>query len=343
MCLFLLGPILGAPPLGPNSPRARPIIISTDPGIDDSIALLLAIASPEVELRAVCIDFGSLSNMSRLAQNALAVLALGGAHDVPVYVGASSPLTAPFHDLGGPLFHGRDGLGRVVPPVAPSHGVNTSLSGAEAIVEACRTWQPKPTLISLAPLANIALALALEPRLPLLCPDLYIMGGTVAAAGNVSPMTEANIANDAESAARVFAAGFKLRVAGLDVTMNTWLNTTFLDSLKVLPNQAGPFIWNITQFYLAAYRMHGGYDGESMPLHDPSALMMLLRPALYGFSRWTSTVDTAPFPSLTRGLVIADRRGGPLTPPSNASSLFAMQVDAVGVRRELYERLSALA
>jgi inosine-uridine nucleoside N-ribohydrolase len=231
-----------------SSSTPRPVIISTDPGIDDSIALLLAIASPQINLRAVCIDFGSLSNTSQLAQNALAVLSLGGAAHVPVYMGAALPLSAPFHDLGGPLFHGKDGLGGVRRP--PTQGsINTTISAPEAIVEACREWKVKPILISLAPLTNIALALGLEPQLAKLCPDLYIMGGTMAVAGNVSPLAEANIANDAEAAARVFSAGFNLRVAGLDVTMSTWLSEDYLQSLRLLPGPVGEFVYNMTQFY----------------------------------------------------------------------------------------------
>ena len=169
----------------------RPLIISTDPGIDDTIALLLAVASPELDLRAVCVDFGSLSNLTQLGHNALAVLANAGASDVPVYLGASVPIAAPFHDLGGELFHGADGLGGATPPgPGPVHQINRTLTAAEAIVEACRTWPTPPALVSLAPLTNIALALDLEPRLPTLCPDLWIMGGTVAAPGNVSPLAE---------------------------------------------------------------------------------------------------------------------------------------------------------
>lgn len=322
----------------------RPVIISTDPGVDDSIALLLAVASPELDLRAVCINFGSLNDTEQLASNALGVLALARATDVPVYLGAALPLAAPFHDLGGDRFHGLDGTGGVPPPVTPTHGVNTTLSAAELIVEACRTWDPKPVLISLAPLTNVALALGLEPRLPQLCPDLYIMGGTVMAAGNVSPLAEANLANDAEAASRVFSAGFTLRVAGLDVTMATWLDSPYLDSIRELPVPAGPWIWNMTQFYRNAYREIGGYNG-SMPLHDPTPVMMLLEPQLYGLERWPASIDTSLYPSPTRGLVVADRRGGPLSPPwtaANASTQFAMTVNAEGVRDALRERLGQL-
>lgn len=323
-----------------NEPR--PLIVSTDPGIDDSIALLLAAASPEVDLRAVCINFGSLHSVDKLAHNALAVLDLAGKGHVPVYVGASDPLSAPFHDLGGPLFHGVDGLGGTPPPAA-RRGVNGTLSSAEAIVEACRYWNPKPVLLSLAPLTNIALALALEPQLPTLCPDLFLMGGTIVAAGNVSPVAEANIANDAEAAAKVFAAGFNTRIAPLDVTMATWLDTPYLESLLGLPNSAGSFVWNITRFYTNAYRVHGGFR-DGMPLHDPSALLMFLRPDLYTTQRWPATIDTSPFPSSTRGLIIADRRGGPLSPPpaANITLHFASEVDADGVRSFLRERLAML-
>jgi purine nucleosidase len=297
------------------TPR-RPLIIRTDPGIDASIAMLLAAASPEVDLRAVCINFGSLHNVSQLARNALAVLEIAGRGDVPVYVGAVDPLAAPFHDLGGPLFHGEDGLGGAPRP-AVHHGVDVTKTVPEAIVEACRTWNPKPVLASLAPLTNIAVALALEPNLPVLCPDLFLMGGAVAVAGNTSPLAEANLANDAEAAAKVFAAGFNTRIAGLDVTMATWLDTAFLETFRSMPNLAGPFIWNITRFYSKAYGEYGFLNG--MPLHDLSVILMVLKPSLYTMRRWPATIDTSSFPSAARGMVIADRRGGPLSPPPPAN------------------------
>lgn len=324
--------------LTPGTPR--PVIISTDPGIDDSIALLLAVASPELDVRAVCINFGSLHNTSVLARNALDVLALAGKTHIPVYIGASDPLAAPFHDLGGPIFHGEDGLGGAVVPRA-HHGVDMSRTAAEAIVLACREWEPKPVLVSLAPLTNIALALALEPRLPTLCPDIFMMGGTVTTPGNVSPLAEANFANDAEAAQKVLAAGFNARIAGLDVTMATWLDDAYMAFLRDSPNKAGHFIWNITRFYVGAYRDVGGFGG-GMPLHDPSAILMLLRPSLYQMRRWPAAIDTSAFPSPTRGLVVADRRGGPLSPspPPNATSHFAMQVDEDGARALLRSRIA---
>lgn len=321
---------------------AVPIIISTDPGIDDSIALMISVSKMSgVDLKAVAIDFGSLSNMTQLHENALEVLALMEADNVPVYVGASLPLSAPFHDLGGPLFHGVDGLGGVRPASHPTHTVNSTVTAPEMIVEACRTWDTPPVLVSLAPLANIAIALNLEPRLPELCPDLYIMGGTLAAAGNVSPIAEANIANDAEAASKVFAAGFKLRVAGLDVTMTSWLDDQYLSDISKIPNKAGPFIYEMTRFYVNAYKVHGGYTG-GMPLHDPSAILMLIRPDLYTFEHYPAYIDTDPYPDATRGLVVADRRGGPASPPSNSTTQFAMLVNVSGVKQQLYNMISSL-
>eukprot|EP00930_Biecheleria_cincta_P051197 TRINITY_DN36357_c0_g1_i1.p1 TRINITY_DN36357_c0_g1~~TRINITY_DN36357_c0_g1_i1.p1 ORF type:complete len:359 (+),score=49.46 TRINITY_DN36357_c0_g1_i1:40-1116(+) len=322
--------------------RPRPLIISTDPGVDDSIALLLAIASPELDLRAVCINFGSLHNVTQLAQNALDVLALAGRSDIPVYLGASDPLSSGFHDLGGMRFHGKDGLGGAERTAAPFH-VEKKQSAPEFIASACRDWDEKPLLVSLAPLTNIALALELEPRLATLCPDLFLMGGTVAAPGNVGPMSEANIANDPDAAQRVIAAGFNAFFAGLDVTMSTWLDDAYLGSLRALPSFAGQFIWNITRFYEHAYEQIAGFAG-GMPLHDPSAIFMHVQPALYVTQRWGAVVDVSPYPSVTRGLVLADRRAGPLSPqpPRNVTTHFAMQVDAPRLLEVLRSRLASL-
>ncbi|CAE7439667.1 unnamed protein product [Symbiodinium natans] len=320
----------------------RPVIISTDPGIDDSIALLLALASPELDVRAVCINFGSLHNTSQLAQNALDILALAGREDIPVFLGATDPISQPFHDLGGPKFHGTDGLGGVRLPHSRAT-VNTSVSAVEFIVHACRSWQPAPLLVSLAPLTNVALALNLDPKLPERCPDLFLMGGTVAAPGNVGPMSEANIANDPEAAARVLSAGFNTQVAALDVTMASWLPPKFLASLRDLPNDAGPFIWQSTRFYERAYETIGGFEG-GMPLHDPTTLLLYLKPELYQLHRWPVTVDTSQYPSVSRGILVVDRRGGPKSPPPPDTDKvhFPMQVDVAGVQEFLLSRLRAL-
>ena len=127
----------------------------------------------------------------------------------------------------------------------------------------------------------------------------------------------------------------------MDVTMQTWLNTSYRESLRGLPGGAGPFIFAMTEFYTNAYRVHAGYGG-GMPLHDPSAVMMLLRPDLYGLVRHPVAIDTAQYPAPTRGLVIADRRGGPLSPASNSTTEFAMQVDVDGVLHELLSRIAKL-
>ena len=113
------------------------------------------------------------------------------------------------------------------------------------------------------------------------------------------------------------------------------------DWFQALPGVAGPFIFAMTEFYTNAYRVHGGYDG-GMPLHDPSALMMLLRPDLYSLHPYPVAIDTSPYPQPTRGLVVADRRGGPMSPPCNSTTELAMQVDVDGVLCELRDRIAKL-
>eukprot|EP00656_Telonema_subtile_P024759 TRINITY_DN2692_c0_g1_i1.p1 TRINITY_DN2692_c0_g1~~TRINITY_DN2692_c0_g1_i1.p1 ORF type:complete len:175 (+),score=44.64 TRINITY_DN2692_c0_g1_i1:115-639(+) len=161
-----------------------------------------------------------------------------------------------------------------------------------------------------------------------------------------SPVAEANIANDADAAKAVFSAGFNAYVAGLDVTMSVWLNNTYLERYRDLGHPVGDFIWNITRFYTNAYKVHAAYPGGVMPVHDPSAVMMLLAPELFGeLRRWNTTVDTAAYPGVTRGMMIPDRRAGPSSPPSTANSYFAMALDeqgAEGYREQLYNRIASL-
>ena len=316
------------------------VIINTDPGIDDSMAIFLALASPELDVIAITINFGSLHNTSILAENALRVLELANRSDVPVFVGAGDPLASEFHDLGGSTFHGNNGLGDIDFP--SPRGRPRSQKAAEYIVDVCSQNKGGISILSLSPMTNIALALDLEPDLPKYVKHIYLMGGTAMEPGNVSPLAEANIANDALSARRVFAAGFHITMAGLDVTMHTRLYPKDLERIRNIGNAAGTFIHAITQFYLAAYR---GVGYPYMPVHDPSAVMALLRPDIYTARALPVEVLATRFGDAADGVTAVDRRGGPLSPaPANASRLPAvlLGVDEGAFKRALLARIATL-
>eukprot|EP01062_Namystynia_karyoxenos_P073460 TRINITY_DN70255_c0_g1_i1.p1 TRINITY_DN70255_c0_g1~~TRINITY_DN70255_c0_g1_i1.p1 ORF type:complete len:380 (+),score=99.26 TRINITY_DN70255_c0_g1_i1:88-1140(+) len=341
--LLAIGAAAAAAGCSGVSCRRTPVVVNTDPGVDDAMALLLLARSPAVDLRGLAINFGNSPNVTLLTHNALAILQLAGRTDVPVAAGAWLPVSAPWEDLGALAFHGANAVGGATLP-QPTRKPDPR-SAAQLIVDVCRKGAAagRPaTILSLAPLSNLAVALELEPALPELCPQLVMMGGSVTAAGNVSPLAEANFANDPEAARRVFAAGFNISLAPLDVTMQTLMTPAYLDSIRGIGNECAGFVWRALQMYAAAYR-DTGYP--SVPVHDSSGVALLTHPQLYGMRHWAvTTVATPRYPNPVRGFLVVDRRGGPLTPPppANATTSFAMRVNVTGFLRWVHSTLAAL-
>ena len=278
-----------------------PILFDTDPGVDDAMALLLALASPELDVLGVTTVFGNSDDMELLTANALSILALAGQTDIPVCAGSALPLTRPYTGRAH-LVHGDNCLGGVVLPASPRPAAPTF--AAQFMVDACRARPGEITLVAVGPLTNLALALRIEPSLPALVREVSIMGGSARAGGNITPVAEFNIFADAEAARLVFAAGWKITMAGLDVTCSPRIAEPFLDRLASAGNRAGRFLADAFGHYLAFYRSRG-FAGACM--HDVHAVMPLVRPDLYTFEQVCIDVETTG--ELTRGQTVADWRG----------------------------------
>src|SRR5262245_38009154 len=172
------------------------IIIDTDPGVDDSMAILLAFNSPEVQVEALTTVFGN-TGTAITTQNALRLVELAGRPDVPVAAGAQKPLLRPFTGDGW-VVHGRNGLGGVAFP--EPQGQPDRRHAAQLIVETVMANPGQITLVPIGPLTNIALAVSLEPRIAQQVEQVVLMGGAATMPGNVSAVAEANICNDPEAA-----------------------------------------------------------------------------------------------------------------------------------------------
>ncbi len=307
------------------------ILIDTDPGVDDAMALLLAVASPELDVLGVTTVFGNGADVSTMSRNALAVLSLAGRTDIPVATGAATPLVAPYPGRGKAV-HGENGLGGVAIP--DSRRGPEAQPAARFIIEQCRAHAGEITLVTLAPLTNVALALRLEPRLPELVKEVVVMGGAVNVGGNITPAAEANIYNDPEAARIVFNAGWPIVMAGMNVTCQVRVAEAYLAALAQAGNRAGRFIDAAAQAYLAFYRSEGE-DGICM--HDVHTIMYLIQPDLY---RSTAvTVDVELQGELTRGQTVADwRNRWGRTPQTNLLTT----VDAEGFKQEFRTRIARL-
>ena len=202
-----------------TSPSQTPVnrtkvIYDTDPGVDDAMALYFALAHPAIDVIGITTTFGNVS-VEQAAINALYLTAIAG-RTIPVTKGVAVPWCKP-QETPPAHIHGADGLGNLATRQAISAQLDPR-SSAQFIVDMARAHPGEITLVAVGPLGNLSLALMLEPRLPQLVREVIIMGGSVLEPGNVSPVAEANIWNDPHAADRVFAAGWKLTMVGLDVT-----------------------------------------------------------------------------------------------------------------------------
>ena len=262
------------------------VIIDTDPGIDDAMAILFALRSPELEVLALTCVFGNV-DIGQTTRNARQILDLAGRDDVVVSAGAAQPLLRPFGG-GAPFVHGENGLGNVhlPPPRAPLSG----LPAAYFIVEQVLSNPDALTIIALGPLTNLALAVRLEPRIVDHVERVILMGGSALSVGNVSPVAEANIYGDPEAAKIVFEAGWPLTMVGLNLTKQVVMDTAYVGRLADAKNPLTDFITSILPCYLDFHRTYCGTDG--LDVHDVSAMAFAVAPDLFTTEQWYVEVET---------------------------------------------------
>jgi len=277
-----------------------PIIIDTDPGMDDALAILLALRSPEVDLRGLTIVAGNV-DANQGAINARKILQAAGRCDIPVAVGANQPL---LRSLGeGWPGHGADGLGGFGHELPACDRAFDPRGAVRFLIETILASPQPVTLAPIAPLTNIALALAAEPAIARNIKEMVIMGGAVFCPGNSSPTAEFNIWIDPEAARMVFAAGVPIRLVGLDVTMKTILRPPHADRIAA-GRGAGPALAARVAHAVMPYAL--ARFGESrMHLHDPLAVGAVIDPTLVRTQKLFVDVETAGF---SAGQTVADAR-----------------------------------
>jgi pyrimidine-specific ribonucleoside hydrolase len=279
---------------------AIPVIIDTDPGIDDAIAIALACASPEIDLLGVT-TVGGNTGIENTTGNALRLLHLFGRDDVPVGAGAARALTYEA-DLGDPSIHGQGGLGGVhldLPDRTPDP------RGALGLMSDLVESHPEPiTLVAIGPLTNVALFAATRPDLYARLDRLVIMGGGVHLTGNHTPTGEFNIWFDPEAAARVFAAGVDVTMVGLDVTHKAMFAGSDWAPLRG-GGRVGRAVSGMVDFYGSFYMSQYGSDATAQ--HDSLAVAAVVKPDLVTTQHCWVGVETAG--TLTRGMTVADLKG----------------------------------
>ena len=277
----------------------RKIIIDTDPGQDDAVAILLALASPEeLEVLGIVAVAGNVG-LHYNANNARKVVELSGRSDIPVYAGCSRPLRRQL--VTAEHVHGQTGLdGPDLPdpaiPLQTQHGV-------DYLIDTLMAAEPGSiTICALGPLTNIAMALIKQPAIAERIAEIVLMGGAYFEVGNITPAAEFNIYVDPEAADVVMRCGAPITMLPLDVTHQMQSTRERLDAILALNSKTGAAVHAMLTFSEAFDLKKYGWAGA--PLHDPTVIAWLLRPELFEGRHCNVTIETAS--ELTMGMTVAD-------------------------------------
>ncbi|NOE25706.1 nucleoside hydrolase [Ruegeria sp. HKCCD6157] len=310
----------------------RKIIIDTDPGQDDAVAILLALASPEdIEVLGITAVAGNVP-LELTAKNARIVCELAGRTDIPVYAGCDRPLNRPL--VTAEHVHGKTGLdGPDLPdpqmPLTEGHAV-------DFIIDTLRAEEPGTvTLCPLGPLTNIATAFNKAPDIVDRVQEIVLMGGAYFEVGNITPTAEFNIHVDPEAADIVFKSGRPIVVMPLDVTHKALVTKPRNDAFRALGNKVGLAVAEMTDFFERFDKEKYGSAGA--PLHDPCVTAYLIRPELFSGRHVNVEIETQS--ELTMGMTVADWWGVTDRAPN---ALFIGEIDADGFFNLLTERLARL-
>lgn len=296
----------------------RKVIIDTDPGRDDAAAILLALASPELEVVGIVAVAGNVP-LHHTERNARRIVDLSGRSDVPVYAGCERPITCEL--VTSEHVHGQTGLAGYELPEPRTR--LESRHGVDFIIETVMSAESGAiTLCLIGPLTNIGTALVKEPRIAGRIGEIVLMGGTRAEVGNITPSAEYNIYVDPEAADIVLKSGVAITIAPLDVTALVLASRERLARFANLGNRAGAVIAGLLDFSQSLDLTRWG--GIGAPLWDPCAVAYLLRPDMFKGKMVNVCIETTS--PLTRGTTVVDWWHATGRRP-NANFLFEVNVE----------------
>jgi len=305
-----------------------PVIIDCDPGHDDAVALLLAFASPELDVLGVTVTHGNVAHEHTL-RNALTVREIAGV-TVPVYAGATRPLVR--EPVYAAHVHGESGLGDVHVP-SPTC-TPEACRAAEFIIDTVLARPNEVTLVPTGPLTNIALALRLEPRVAECVKEIVLMGGS-ADHGNTTPAAEFNFYADPHAARVVLESGARIVMFGLNATRQVPVTDARVQELRAVGTRCAALAADLLQDYLS--RLEARDRAAHGALHDPCTVAYLVRPDLFETQAMHVTVDTTEGPN--DGRSTCDVANVTRRPPN---AHVAMRANASGLYALLCERLGRL-
>ena len=283
--------------------NTQPIILDTDPGVDDALAIMLALGSPELDVIGICTVSGNVP-LKTGTRNAQGLLQLLDRADIPIFAGADTPLKR------DPVFatevHGESGMGQAVLP-EPSQEVKGD--AVDFLVQTLSDQPGEITIIAVGPLTNLALAEQRQPEILQKARQVIVMGGAIAETGNSTPVAEFNFYADPHAAQIVVHSGAALLIVPLDATRQVILSESDIENqIAPLQTVASQFVGDAVQNVLALYRQLG--REPIVYLHDPLAVGAAIVPELLRVE--TLYIDIETSGDLTLGQVVTDRRGLPL-------------------------------
>lgn len=302
----------------------RPIVIDTDPGIDDALAIFLACASPELEVRAITTVAGNVG-IDRTTRNASALVALAGKPQIPVFRGAEKPLAGAWSTIED--IHGQNGLGGAIIPDGPNASRGPAV---EALIEILSAAQPdSQTVVLLGPQTNLALALEQKPEIVRGIREIVLMAGSLDPEnGNASRYAEFNVHVDPQAAHKVLACGRPMVWAPVEVARQASVDHMWIDLLRTIDRPCCSASADMLEFYLQSF------ERSAAALYDPLAVMWLIAPNLFNIKPATLEIETAP----------TERAGQTRFKLGNDDSAIrvAVSCDPDRVRTLLLERLAQL-
>ncbi|KAL9670769.1 hypothetical protein QQ045_008327 [Rhodiola kirilowii] len=313
----------------------KKIIIDTDPGIDDAMAIFLALQSPEVEVIGLTTIYGNVYT-SLATRNSLHLLEVAGRTDIPVAEGSHVTITKGTKLRIADFVHGADGLGNQNFP--PPSSKKIEQSAADFLVEQANKFPGQVTVVALGPLTNIAMAMELDPGFSQKIGQVILLGGAFAVNGNVNPAAEANIYGDPDAADIVFTSGADILAVGINVTHQVFLTDTDRVKLSKSNGRFAQYLDQILDVYFDYH--HDAYNIKGVYLHDPTCIIAAINPSLITFAEGVVRVQTT---GIMRGLTLfynKQKRFGEMTEWTDKPSVkVAVTVDAPAIVKLLMDRL----
>lgn len=318
-----------------SPPPKKKVIIDTDPGIDDAMAIFVALRSPELEVIGLTTIFGNVYT-SLATRNALHLLEAAGRTDIPVAEGSHVTVKKATKLRIASFVHGSDGLGNQNFP--PPAGKPVDQSAAAFLVEQSNLYPGQVTVVALGPLTNLALAVELDPSFASKIGQIVILGGAYSVNGNVNPAAEANIFGDPDAADIVFTCGADILAVGINITHQVVLSDVDRKKLEQSDSKYACYLCKILGLY---YDYHmDAYSTKGVYLHDPTALLAAVNPSLMTYTEGVVRVQTD---GIMKGLTVFDntkKTYGEITAWTGKPTVkVAVTVDAPAVVELMMQRL----